>query len=92
MHIDFETWKKEYSPIMQMDNIECELHDDICECEFLYPFEKWEIIEDEDNNQAINENRVWTWRVDGAIVSGMEDGAEYYLITENAYSQKIIVN
>lgn len=91
LQVDFETWKKEYAPILQVDNIECDEHADNCECEFFYPFEKWEIIEDEDNNLAIHENRVWTWRPDGAIVSGFEDGAEYYLITEQPYNQKTLV-
>lgn len=91
MEIDFETWKNEYLPVLQMDNVECEEHDDICECEFLYPFEKWEILDDQENLSALNEGRVWTWLPNNEIVSGWDDSAEYYLITEKPYTQKVTV-
>lgn len=91
MEIKFDDWKKEYSPVMQMDNIECEEHDYGCECEFLYPFEKWEILDDEENTTALYEARVWTWLPNNEIVSGWYDNAEYYLITEKPWQQQITV-
>lgn len=91
MSIDFETWKRDYAPVMQMDNVECDEHDEECECEFLYPFESWEILDDEDNRKALVENRVWTWLPNSEIVSGWRGNSEYYLITEKPFTEEITV-
>ena len=91
MSIDFETWKRDYMPVMQMDNTECDEHEDECDCEFFYPFESWEILDDEDNRKALLENRIWTWLPNSEIVSGWLGNAEYYLITEKPYLQQTTV-
>ena len=74
-----------------MDNVECDEHENECNCEFFYPFEKWEILDDEENVTALNECRVWTWLPNMEIVSGWEENAEYYLITEKPYTQQTTV-
>lgn len=91
MQMKFDDWKKEYSPEIQIDNSECEEHDNGCECEFLYSFELTEILNDEELTEALYANKVWTWRENGEIVSGIESAKASLLVTEKPYTQQITV-
>ena len=83
MEVPFEDWKEQYKPRIYEDTgAECFDHD-VCDCEFLYTVQLDE-LEDEDAN-AIEENRIWTWEVGGGIVSGVRKPGWDFLITEKPY-------
>ncbi len=90
MRIKFETWKTEYVPRIYVDSgAECYEHD-VCECEFLYTVDLDEL--DEEDINAVAENRIWTWQIGGAIVSGVQSPGWDFLITEKPYTGDITVN
>jgi hypothetical protein len=90
MTLDFDTWKAEYQPRVYEDTgAECDEHGWECECEFLYTVNLDE-LEDEDAN-AVAENRIWTWMVGGEIVSGIQKPGWDFLITKKPYNEEIVV-
>jgi hypothetical protein len=90
MIIDFDTWKAEYQPRIYEDSgAECDEHGWECECEFLYTVTLDE-LDDEDAN-AVAENRIWTWMVGGDIVSGIQQPGWDFLITKKPYSEATTV-
>ncbi len=99
MRMQFEEWKKEFSPRIYEDTgAWCYDHEEEnlanpanwCGCEFLYTFDYMEEEERKEIEIALPENRVWTWLGDGRIVSGMVSSGDY-LITEKPYFQEIEV-
>jgi hypothetical protein len=94
MRIKFDTWKAEYQPrIYDQSSEMCEeeAHVDYCDCEFLYTVDLAELAEDEEDHAAGHERRLWTWRGDGTIVSGIEDVRGDILITVKPYSEYTMV-
>lgn len=90
MEIKFDAWKAQFNPrIYQDSGAECDEHGWECECEFLYTVTLDELV-DEDAN-ALAENRIWTWQVGGAIVSGVQSPGWDYLITEHPYTEDTTV-
>ena len=90
MTIDFDTWKAEYIPRVYVDSgAECDEHGWDCECEFLYTVDIDEL--DEEDYKAGPENRLWTWRADGSIVSGVVSFKSDILITEKPYTEATLV-
>jgi hypothetical protein len=87
----FEQWKAEYQPRVYEDSgAECFDHEDECDCEFLYTVELTEL--DEEDANAVAENRIWTWRSDGSIVSGVESERADLLITQKSYQQEMEIH
>ena len=85
MEIPFDDWKEQYKPRIYEDSgAECYDHDE-CDCEFLYTVELSE-LEDEDAN-AVEEKRIWSWGVGGEIVSGVVNPRWDLLITEIPYAE-----
>lgn len=90
----FEDWKQKFEPrIYESSREMCEEQhaDDDCVCEYLYSFELSELEQDEDEAPALRENRVWTWRSDGTIVTGIDSDRADLLVTKRAYSEPMIV-
>ena len=88
MRLAFEQWKADYQPRIYEDSgAECFDHEE-CECEFLYTFELCELMEDEENATALQENRVWSWLQDGSIVSGVTDERAELLVTVKPYTEE----
>lgn len=95
MIIDFDTWKAEYQPRMiDQYNYEgdCDKHPDEegCACEFLYPTNLEELPDYDET--ALAEQRVWTWRKDGTVVSGVASDDEWLLITIKPWTESITVD
>lgn len=92
MEMKFDDWKKEFQPQIEEDSWSgCFEHEEICECEFLYSYELTEILNDEELTEALYANKVWTWRENGEIVSGIESARASLLVTEKPYTQQITV-
>jgi hypothetical protein len=90
--IEFYAWKAEYEPRIYDQSADmCEDDHEICDCEFLYTVELAELIEDEEDANAGYERRLWTWRNDGTIVSGVEDWRSDILITVKPYTEHTVV-
>jgi hypothetical protein len=90
MTLDFDTWKAEYEPRIYEDSgAECDEHGWECGCEFLYTVSLDE-LDDEDAN-AVAENRIWTWMIGGDIVSGIQKPGWDFLITKKPYNEEIVV-
>jgi hypothetical protein len=90
MGITFDTWKAEYQPRVYEDSgAECDEHGWECECEFLYTVDLHDMLEEDAN--AGHERRLWTWRNDGTIVSGVEDVRGDILITVKPYNRYMVV-
>jgi hypothetical protein len=49
------------------------------------------ITDEEDDANAVAENRIWTWKVGGDIVSGVQTPGWDFLITKKAYTEEITV-
>lgn len=91
MRLAFEQWKADYQPKIYEDSgAQCFEHES-CHCEFLYTFELSELMEDEENAAALQENRVWSWLQDGSIVSGVTDERAELLITVKPYTEEMEV-
>ncbi len=93
--MDFDTWKAEYEPriyIQSSEMCEEEDHVEICDCEFLYTVNLDELADEEDDANAVAENRIWTWMVGGKIVSGVQTPGWDFLITKKAYTEPTEVN
>lgn len=90
MRIKFEDWKAEYVPRIYVDSgAECDEHGWGCACEFLYTIDPYE-LDEEDINAGL-ERRLWTWRNDGTIVSGVTNWKADILITERPYTEDTVV-
>lgn len=90
--LDFDTWKAEYQPRVYEDTgAECDEHGWSCECEFLYTVTPTELADDDEDLAAGAECRLWTWRNDGTIVSGVESSNADVLITAKPYTEATIV-
>lgn len=88
--LDFDTWKAEYQPRVYEDTgAECDEHGWSCECEFLYTVNLDEL--DADDANAVAENRIWTWKVGGEIVSGIQKPGWDFLITAKPYTEETTV-
>jgi hypothetical protein len=88
--VDFDTWKAEYIPRIydqSADMCEEDDHTDFCDCEYLYTVTLEDLADDEDDANAEAEQRLWTWREDGTIVSGIENRRADLLITEKPWSE-----
>lgn len=92
MRIAFDTWKAEYEPrIYEQSSEMCEEDHEECDCEFLYTVDLTELAEDEEDHAAGPERRLWTWRNDGTIVSGVESVHADILITAKPYTEDTMV-
>ena len=90
--MDFDTWKAEYEPRIYDQSADmCEDDHEICDCEFLYTVNLDELADEEDDANAVAENRIWTWKVGGDIVSGVQTPGWDFLITKKAYTEEITV-
>jgi hypothetical protein len=86
--IDFDTWKAEYEPRVYQDSgAWCYDHNGDCDCEFLYTVELSELTEEEEDFNAEEEQRLWTWHEDGTIVSGIHDKRAALLITKKPWHE-----
>jgi hypothetical protein len=86
--IEFDAWKAEYEPRIYDQSADmCEDDHEVCDCEFLYTVNLDELADDEDDANAVAEQRLWTWREDGTIVSGIENRKADLLITEKPWSE-----
>jgi hypothetical protein len=93
IEIEFDAWKAEYEPrIYDQSSDMCEDDHEICDCEFLYTVNLEELADEEDDANAVAENRIWTWMVGGKIVSGVQTPGWDFLITKKAYTEPTEVN
>lgn len=89
MELKFDAWKAQFNPrIYQDSGAECFEHD-VCSCEFLYTVDLDDL--DEEDANAVAENRIWTWQVGGGIVSGVQSPGWDFLITEHPYTEETTV-
>lgn len=91
----FDDWKAEYKPRIYSQSAEMceeESHAQVCDCEFLYTVNLDELADDEDDQNAEAEQRLWTWTNEGQIISGVVDwpGADL-LITEKPWTRDTLV-
>ena len=92
IEIEFDAWKAEYEPrIYDQSSDMCEDDHEICDCEFLYTVNLDELADEEDDANAVAENRIWTWQVGGAIVSGVQTPGWDFLITKKPYTEEMRV-
>jgi hypothetical protein len=93
MIIKFDAWKAEYQPrIIDEPNTECDEHPDEegCACDYLYPTNREELADYDET--ALAEQRVWTWFMDGPIVSGIHGHDEWLLVTRKPWTESTTVD
>lgn len=90
--MNFEQWKAEFEPVIYEDSgAECYDHE-TCDCEFLYTFDPVELLQNEEHASAMFERRVWTWKENGTIISGLVCERSPLLVTKKPYTEEMEIN